>query len=131
MNNCSLLFYRIYTINRVIDEYIINKIKLISIRVYTLCSRHIYWVDTYLNYIDRCDYDGKRRRTIVRGSRAAHHYALSILETTIFATSWQDSSVLRVDRYNSSDISRYLCFWAETRSYVRIYCPPCFTKHYH
>lgn len=29
--------------------------------------QHVYWVDTYLDYIDRVDYDGNNRKTIKKG----------------------------------------------------------------
>lgn len=30
-------------------------------------SQHVYWVDTYLDFVERIDYDGKNRRTIAKG----------------------------------------------------------------
>lgn len=30
-------------------------------------SRHVYWVDTYLDFVERVDYDGKNRKTVKKG----------------------------------------------------------------
>lgn len=30
-------------------------------------SEHIYWVDTYLDFVERINYDGSNRRTIKKG----------------------------------------------------------------
>lgn len=30
-------------------------------------TQHVYWVDTYLDFVERIDYDGSNRRTIRKG----------------------------------------------------------------
>lgn len=30
-------------------------------------NKHVYWVDTYLDFIDRINYDGTQRKTIRKG----------------------------------------------------------------
>lgn len=30
-------------------------------------SQHVYWVDTYLDFVERVDYDGRNRKTIKKG----------------------------------------------------------------
>lgn len=30
-------------------------------------NQHVYWVDTYLDFIERVDYNGKNRKTIKKG----------------------------------------------------------------
>lgn len=30
-------------------------------------TQHVYWVDTYLDFVERVDYDGSNRRTIRKG----------------------------------------------------------------
>ena len=32
-----------------------------------LANEHIYWIDTYLDVIERAGYDGQRRRTVKKG----------------------------------------------------------------
>lgn len=33
-----------------------------------LATQHVYWVDHYMNYIERCDYDGKHRKSLKQKS---------------------------------------------------------------
>ena len=40
--------------------------------------QHVYWVDTYLDYIDRVDYDGNNRKTVRKG------YPVSLIFWFIF-----------------------------------------------
>ena len=30
-------------------------------------NQHVYWVDTYLDFVERVDYDGSNRRTVRKG----------------------------------------------------------------
>lgn len=30
-------------------------------------SQHVYWVDTYLDFVERVDYNGRNRKTIKKG----------------------------------------------------------------
>lgn len=30
-------------------------------------NQHVYWVDTYLDYVERINYDGSNRKTVKRG----------------------------------------------------------------
>jgi integrin beta 2 len=30
-------------------------------------TQHVYWVDTYLDFVERIDYDGSNRRTVKKG----------------------------------------------------------------
>lgn len=30
-------------------------------------TQHVYWVDTYLDFVERVDYDGSNRRTVRKG----------------------------------------------------------------
>lgn len=32
-----------------------------------LTNQHLYWADAYLDHVERCDYDGKNRRTVFHG----------------------------------------------------------------
>ncbi|KAK2718097.1 hypothetical protein QYM36_006775 [Artemia franciscana] len=64
---------------------------------------HVYWVDTYLDFIERVDYDGHNRKSIKRGPFVQNLYGVSLLNNDIFVTSWKDSSLLRVNRLKSDD----------------------------
>lgn len=42
-------------------------------------TQHVYWVDTYLDFVERIDYDGSNRRTIRKGFLVSfrNHYHCS------------------------------------------------------
>lgn len=61
-------------------------------------NKHLYWVDTYLDYIERINYDGTGRKTILRGSSVQGLYSATIFENYLFVTSWKNNSILWVDR---------------------------------
>ena len=44
----------------------------------------MYWVDTYLDYIERCDYDGNNRKTVVRGAPVENLYGLAVFQNKLF-----------------------------------------------
>lgn len=35
-------------------------------------NEHVYWVDTYLDYIERVDYNGVRRITVIKGTPVSY-----------------------------------------------------------
>ena len=65
-------------------------------------NRHIFWVDTYLDYIERADFEGRDRRTVLRGSPIQNLYSVTVFQNDVFVSSWRDNSVLRVNKFNSS-----------------------------
>ena len=65
--------------------------------------KRIYWVDTYLDYIEAIDYDGSNRQTILRGSPAQNLYSASVFESNLYLTSWRNNSILRVNKFNPED----------------------------
>ena len=65
--------------------------------------KRIYWVDTYLDYIEAIDYDGSNRKTILRGSPAQNLYSASVFENNLYLTSWRNNSILRVNKFKSED----------------------------
>ncbi|KAJ8937574.1 hypothetical protein NQ318_023105 [Aromia moschata] len=46
-------------------------------------KRHVYWVDTYLDYVERVDYDGDNRRT-----------------RKLYVSSWYNNSILELDKFD-------------------------------
>ena len=51
-------------------------------------NRHIFWVDTYLDYIERADYDGRDRRTILRGSPIQNLYSVTVFQGRSLVRVW-------------------------------------------
>ncbi|XP_015265029.1 PREDICTED: prolow-density lipoprotein receptor-related protein 1 [Gekko japonicus] len=74
-----------------------------------LVNRLVYWADAYLDYIEVVDYEGKNRHTIIQGFLIEHLYGLTVFENYLYATNsdnanaQQKTSVIRVNRFNSSD----------------------------
>lgn len=59
-------------------------------------NKHVYWVDTYLDYVERIDYEGHNRRTIMRGSPVQNLYGISTFESSMFVSSWHSDSILEL-----------------------------------
>lgn len=65
--------------------------------------KRVYWVDTYLDYIEAVDYDGRNRKTILRGSPVQNLYSASVFENSLYLTSWRNNSILRVNKFKPSE----------------------------
>ena len=63
--------------------------------------KRVYWVDTYLDYIEAVDYDGGNRKTILRGSPVQNLYSASVFENSLYLTSWRNNSILRVNKFQA------------------------------
>ncbi|XP_026680974.1 low-density lipoprotein receptor-related protein 1B-like [Diaphorina citri] len=66
-------------------------------------TKHVYWVDTYLDFIDRINYDGTDRKTIRKGFPVQNLYDITVFENNLFVTSWRNQSIIRVNKFNSDD----------------------------
>ena len=71
-------------------------------------NRHVYWVDTYLDYIERCGYNGEARRTIVRGQAAQNLYGLASFQNQLFTSSWQTNSILSIKKFHPGSMTPLL-----------------------
>ncbi|CAH1393043.1 unnamed protein product [Nezara viridula] len=65
--------------------------------------QHVYWVDTYLDYIDRVDYDGNNRKTIKKGYPVQNLFDVTLFENNLFATSWRKYCIIRVNKFDPGD----------------------------
>ena len=65
--------------------------------------KRVYWVDTYLDYIEAVDYDGGNRKTILRGSPVQNLYSASVFENSLYLTSWRNNSILRVNKFRPGE----------------------------
>ncbi|XP_054274081.1 low-density lipoprotein receptor-related protein 1-like [Macrosteles quadrilineatus] len=66
-------------------------------------TQHVYWVDTYLDFVERVDYDGSNRRTIRKGFPVQNLYDVTLLENNLFVTSWRNQSIIRLDKFNTEN----------------------------
>ncbi|CAH2098009.1 unnamed protein product [Euphydryas editha] len=62
-------------------------------------ARLLYWVDAYLESVERTDYDGGRRLTVRRSYVTQKLQQISVLESTLYLPVWSNSSVAAVSRY--------------------------------
>lgn len=61
-------------------------------------SNHIYWVDTYLDFVERINSDGSNRRTILKGKIVQNLYGISVFENKIYVSSWHNNSIMTIDK---------------------------------
>lgn len=61
--------------------------------------KHVYWVDTYLDYVERADYDGQNRKNIMKGVSVQNLYGITIFENRLFVTSWHNNSILTIHKF--------------------------------
>ncbi|KAJ8870464.1 hypothetical protein PR048_029486 [Dryococelus australis] len=73
-------------------------------------TQHLYWVDTYLDCIERVNYDGSNRRTIIKGNpshsllfQVQNLYDITVFENNLFVTSWRHQSIIRLNKFQSQD----------------------------
>ncbi|KAJ2938967.1 hypothetical protein O0L34_g17783 [Tuta absoluta] len=68
-----------------------------------LANKMVYWADTYLECIERADYDGNKRLTIRRNYITQHLHHISIFETTLYLPKWgnvNNGSISMVPRFS-------------------------------
>ncbi|KAF7273554.1 hypothetical protein GWI33_013751, partial [Rhynchophorus ferrugineus] len=68
-------------------------------------TKYVFWVDTYLDYVEKVDYEGKNRKTIARGVNVRNAYGVSVFQNRIFLSSWYNNSILEFDKFSSKDAS--------------------------
>ncbi|XP_077129136.1 low-density lipoprotein receptor-related protein 1B isoform X2 [Ranitomeya variabilis] len=69
-----------------------------------LVSRLIYWADIYLDTIEVADYEGRNRHVVLHGQEVSQVYGLSLFENYLFTTNLDSSKVLKINRFNNTDI---------------------------
>ncbi|KAL1502194.1 hypothetical protein ABEB36_007372 [Hypothenemus hampei] len=65
-------------------------------------TKNVYWVDTYLDYVEKVDYDGKHRKTVARGVHVRNAYGISVFESRIFVSSWYNNSILQFNKFGNN-----------------------------
>ncbi|CAH0551681.1 unnamed protein product [Brassicogethes aeneus] len=66
-------------------------------------NKHVYWIDTYLDYVERVDFDGKHRRTVMRGIRVQNLYGIAPFQNKLYVSSWYNNSILEIDKYEHKE----------------------------
>lgn len=68
-----------------------------------LPTKKVYFVDARKDFLDEMNYDGSKRRTVIKGPNPrmiTHPFALSIFEDYIYFTDWSPGSIRRVNKFN-------------------------------
>lgn len=95
-----------------------NQTTLVSHKIIYPCgltvdlpNAHVYWVDTYMDSVERVDYDGKKRWSLKKSTtnypfiKSLH--SVAIFEGTVFVSSWspvsQNQSVVALNKRNSDN----------------------------
>lgn len=60
-------------------------------------TSQIYWLDTFLDMIEKVDFDGKNRRTVKQGPIVQNLYGVTFFERKLFVTSWKDNTLFEVN----------------------------------
>ncbi|XP_030747153.1 prolow-density lipoprotein receptor-related protein 1 [Sitophilus oryzae] len=63
-------------------------------------TKYVFWVDTYLDYVEKVDYDGKNRKTMARGANVRNAYGVSVFQNRVFFSSWYNNSILEFNKFS-------------------------------
>ncbi|XP_055528067.1 prolow-density lipoprotein receptor-related protein 1 [Wyeomyia smithii] len=70
-----------------------------------LALQHVYWVDTYLDSIERTDYDGNHRWFMKKSANFMINlqslHTVNVFESTIYLASWKNRSLVAIDKFSS------------------------------
>lgn len=75
-----------------------------------LANEHIYWVDRYMDSIERIDYNGKHRWSLKKSAISSiilkSLHSICIFENTIYLSSWQgkmaNQTIVAVSKYDAN-----------------------------
>ncbi|XP_063725118.1 low-density lipoprotein receptor-related protein 2-like isoform X2 [Symsagittifera roscoffensis] len=66
----------------------------------------LYWVDSHLQTIETCDFDGNKRYLVMSSVKnpgfLAHPFALSVFDQFVFWTDWVNGTINRADKRDGS-----------------------------
>lgn len=70
-----------------------------------LAMSHIYYVDTYLDNVERVNYDGTNRWSLKKKSQllsiAQSLHSITVFEDIIYLASWKNQSIVAVNKFTS------------------------------
>ncbi|KAL8579462.1 hypothetical protein ACOMHN_026827 [Nucella lapillus] len=106
--------------NRIID--LVSK-KIVHPHGITLdfTKRHLYWGDSFLDFIERIDYDGSHRTTIAQGLNVLNVFSMSLLENYLYVINHQNHSVVQIHRYDPLQPASLLTATVGTPNVVKVY----------
>lgn len=71
-------------------------------------TQKVYWVDTYLDYVERVSYDGSNRKSVKKGIVVQNLYSVSVFQTDLFVSSWHNDNVIRLSRKHNNEKEQHL-----------------------
>ncbi|KAK9511107.1 hypothetical protein O3M35_005737 [Rhynocoris fuscipes] len=66
-------------------------------------KQHVYWVDSYMDCVERVDYNGNNRKTIHKGFLVKSLYDITVFENTLYLTSARHQSIYSLNKFNTSE----------------------------
>ncbi|XP_059139258.1 prolow-density lipoprotein receptor-related protein 1-like [Physella acuta] len=85
-----------------------NHMKLASIKIahpngltLDLANSHVYWGDSYLDVLERMDYNGRNRMVIAKGRDTFNVFGMTILENYLYVADDISNKVIRIHRFHS------------------------------
>ncbi|ELW62289.1 Low-density lipoprotein receptor-related protein 2 [Tupaia chinensis] len=78
-------------------------------------NRLIYFMDSYLDFIDFCDYDGQHRRQVIASDLVIRHpYTLTLFEDSVYWTDRATHRVMQANKWHGGNRSvvMYNIHWA-------------------
>lgn len=64
--------------------------------------QHIYWVDSYLDFVERINYDGTNRRTVKRGAPVQNLYSVAVFENNLLVSSWKNQNIIKLNKFKAA-----------------------------
>ncbi|XP_041434027.1 low-density lipoprotein receptor-related protein 1B-like [Xenopus laevis] len=87
---------------------VVSKLEQPTALTLDLVNKFVYWADVYLDYIEVVDYEGRNRQSIIQGKEVSHVYGLSLFENYLYASNTDSSTILTINRFNSTDVHSLL-----------------------
>lgn len=70
-----------------------------------LAMQHVYWIDTYMDSVERVDYHGEKRWSLKKKypifSIAQSLHSITVFEDTLYFASWKNQSLIAVNKFTS------------------------------
>uniref|UniRef100_A0A674BZM8 LDL receptor related protein 1B n=1 Tax=Salmo trutta TaxID=8032 RepID=A0A674BZM8_SALTR len=90
-----------------------------------LVKKLVYWADSYLDYIEVVDYNGKNRHAIIQRSQVSYIHGLAVFENYLYATHSDPSigntmDIFKIHRFNTTE-PRTLTSLGSSRGAIRVY----------
>uniref|UniRef100_A0A8K9XGV9 EGF-like domain-containing protein n=1 Tax=Oncorhynchus mykiss TaxID=8022 RepID=A0A8K9XGV9_ONCMY len=90
-----------------------------------LVKKLVYWADSYLDYIEVVDYNGKNRHAVIQRSQVSYIHGLAVFENYLYATHSDPSigntmDIFKIHRFNTTE-PRTLTSLGSSRGAIRVY----------